>query len=396
MTLANTFIPYGGYWSTPFCRWQGSIGHEHSLKLAAATARRFLERVDISPETFDHIAIGFTVPQQGIFYGAPWLAGLIGATGIAGPSFSQACSTSPRVIAGAAAEIETGASQCALGVTFDRTSNGPHILYPNPKGIGGTGDSENWVMDNFGKDPYAKLAMIQTAENVAKEVGITREEQDAVTLLRNEQYAKSLENDRAFQRRYMQSIEARAGKKTVLVEEDEGVFPTTKEGLAKLRPVMEGGTVTFGSQTYPADANAGMIVTTKERAEALSKDKKVPIAVLAFGQGRVKKGFMPTATVPAARQALDRAGLGLDEIKAIKTHNPFAVNDVYFSREMGVATDKVNNYGSPLVYGHPQGPTGMRVIIELIEELVLQGGGHGLFTGCAAGDTAMAVVLRVG
>jgi len=396
MSLRSTFIPYGGYWSTPFCRWQGSIGHEHSLKLAAATARRFLKRVDISPETFDHIAVGFTVPQQGSFYGAPWLAGLIGATGITGPSFGQACATSARVIAGVSGEVETGAAECALGVTFDRTSNGPHILYPNPKGIGGTGDSENWVMDNFGKDPYAKLAMIQTAENVAKEVGITREEQDAVTLLRNEQYAKSLENDRAFQRRYMQSIEVKAVKKTVVVEEDEGVFPTTAEGLAKLRPVMEGGTVTFGSQTYPADANAGMIVTTKDRAEALSKDKKVPITILAFGSGRVKKGFMPMSTVPAARQALDRAGLSIAEMKAIKTHNPFAINDVFFSKEMGVPTDKVNNYGSPLIYGHPQGPTGMRVVIELIEELVLQGGGHGLFTGCAAGDTAMAVVLRVG
>jgi acetyl-CoA acetyltransferase len=396
MSLRNTFIPYGGYWSSPFCRWQGSIGHEHSLKLAAATARRFLERVDISPETFDHIAVGFTVPQQGSFYGAPWLAGLIGATGITGPSFGQACATSARVIAGTSGEVETGAAECALGVTFDRTSNGPHILYPNPKGIGGTGDSENWVMDNFSKDPYAKLAMIQTAENVAKETGITREEMDAVTLLRNDQYAKSLENDRAFQKRYMQSIEIRAGKKTKLVEEDEGVFPTTAEGLAKLRPVAEGGTVTFGSQTYPADANAGVIVATKERAEALSKDKKVPIAILAFGSGRVKKGFMPMSTVPAAKQALDRAGLSLEEMKAIKTHNPFALNDVYFSRETGIATDKVNNYGSPLVYGHPQGPTGMRVIIELIEELVLAGGGHGLFTGCAAGDTAMATVLRVG
>jgi acetyl-CoA acetyltransferase family protein len=396
MTLQNTFIPYGGYWSSPFCRWQGSIGHEHSLKLAAATTRRFLERVDISPESFDHIAVGFTVPQQGSFYGAPWLAGLIGATGITGPSFGQACATSARVIAGAAGEIETGASECALGVTFDRTSNGPHILYPNPKGIGGTGDSENWVMDNFSKDPYGKLAMIQTAENVAKETGITREQQDAVTLIRNQQYAKSLENDRAFQRRYMQSIELRAGKKTKLVEEDEGVFPTTKEGLAKLRPVSEGGTVTFGSQTYPADGNAGMIVASQERAKSLSKDDKVPIAVLAFGSGRVKKGFMPMATVPAARQALDRAGLEFKDMKAIKTHNPFGLNDVYFSQETGVAIEQVNNYGSPLIYGHPQGPTGMRVIIELIEELVLLGGGHGLFTGCAAGDTAMAVVLRVG
>jgi len=72
------------------------------------------------------------------------------------------------------------------------------------------------------------------------------------------------------------------------------------------------------------------------------------------------------------------------------------VNDVYFCREMGVSKEAMNNYGSSLIWGHPQGPTGMRLMIELIEELVLRGGGYGLFAGCAAGDTAAAVVLKVG
>ena len=85
-----------------------------------------------------------------------------------------------------------------------------------------------------------------------------------------------------------------------------------------------------------------------------------------------------------------------DDVKTIKTHNPFALNDVYLSREMGIAIDRFNNYGSSLIFGHPQGPTGTRLIIELIEELVLGGGGHGLFVGCAAGDSAAAIVLRVG
>ena len=82
--------------------------------------------------------------------------------------------------------------------------------------------------------------------------------------------------------------------------------------------------------------------------------------------------------------------------KAIKTHNPFAVNDLYFAKQMGCDLKNMNNYGCSLVWGHPQAPMGTRSIIELIEELVLKGGGFGLFTGCAAGDTAMAVVLEVG
>jgi acetyl-CoA acetyltransferase len=71
------------------------------------------------------------------------------------------------------------------------------------------------------------------------------------------------------------------------------------------------------------------------------------------------------------------------------------VNDIFLSRELGIGLDQMNNYGSSLIWGHPQGPTGMRLIIELIEELVLLGGGYGLFTGCAAGDTAAAIVLEV-
>jgi len=93
--------------------------------------------------------------------------------------------------------------------------------------------------------------------------------------------------------------------------------------------------------------------------------------------------------------ALAQAGLEVSELKAVKTHNPFAVNDVLFARQTGFPLERMNNYGCSLVWGHPQGPTGLRSIIELIEELVLSGGGYGLFTGCAAGDTGMAVVLKV-
>ena len=105
---------------------------------------------------------------------------------------------------------------------------------------------------------------------------------------------------------------------------------------------------------------------------------------------------MPMAPVPAARAALRAAGLAIGDIDAVKTHNPFAVNDIVFARDTGFPLEKMNNFGCSLIWGHPQGPTGMRAIIELIEELALRGGGTGLFTGCAAGDSAMAVVLRVG
>ncbi|MCG3184509.1 MAG: Acetyl-CoA acetyltransferase [Planctomycetes bacterium] len=392
MALENVFIPYGGYWASPFVKWQGTLADENSVTLAAATAARWLKSREISPEVFTSVALGFTVPQKHSFYGAPWLAGLIGAPGITGPMYSQACATGARVIAGSAHEIEAGLTECVLGVTFDRCSNGPHVVYPAPNAPGGTADAENWVMDNFNKDPYAKNAMIQTAENTAKAHNISREEQDECTLIRHQQYLKGAE----LRKRTTFAIEVGSGKRAKLIETDDGVFPTTKEGLANLKPVLPDGTVTFGAQTHPADGNAGMIITTRARAEQLSRDKSIPVQVLSFGQCRVGKGLMPTAPVPAAQQAMKAAGVELKDIKAIKTHNPFAVNDVYFAKQTGKKLEEFNNYGSPLIFGHPQGPTGMRVIIELIEELAQNGGGHGLFTGCAAGDTAMATVIKVG
>ena len=399
MKFQKAFIPYGGYWATPFVKWQGNFASLHPLKFAADTTKRALAARQINPASFDAPFLGTTIPSKGSFYGAPWLAGLIGAEGITGPTFGQACATSARVIAGAAFEVEAGGDRRILCLTADRTSNGPHLLYPNPLNPGGRGDAEEWVWDNFNPDPWARNAMIDTAENVAREEEITTEEQHEVMLMRHAQYQAALKDGAAFHRRYMVTpieVKDSSGRKVLAtVADDEGVSPTTAEGLNRLQPVLPGGTVTHGGQTYPADGNAGLIVTTRERAREWSRDPKIEIRIVAFGQSRARKGFMPAAPVPAARAALHSAGIEIADAHAIKTHNPFAVNDVYFSREMGVKKEAMNNYGCSLIWGHPQGPTEMRLIEELIEKLVILGGGHGLFVGCAAGDTAAAAVVKV-
>ncbi len=397
MALTRAFVPYGAYWSTPFCRWQGSLAGFHSIELAAQVAAEVLRDRKIDPGVLDAVFLGMTVPQPNAFYGAPWLAAMIGATGVTGPTFAQACATGARVIASAAVEIEVGTHACVLGVVADRTSNGPHLYYPNPEGPGGKGTSGDWVWDAFNHDPWAKNAMVLTAEAVAKEAGITREEQDAVSLQRYAQYQDALANDRAFQKRWMAPVTIKRGKgEPKIVAADEGIYPTTADGLAKLKPVIDGGTSTFGSQTHPADGNAGMIVCTEGRARELSRDPNVRVQIVGFGEGRVDKGRMPKAVVPAAKRALEHAGIGMADVKTVKTHNPFAVNDLFFAKETGFPADKMNRYGSPLIYGHPQAPTGCRIVVEMIEELVLSGGGYGLFSGCAAGDTAMAIVVKVG
>ncbi len=392
-------IPYGAYWSTPFARWQGSFANLHSIEFAAQVAKAELAKRKIDPKLFDYGVLGFSVPQKHSFYGLPWLAGLIGAGQAGGPTLMQACATGVRSLLAAAQEIEVGMASVALAINCDRTSNGPHLFYPNPKGPGGTGDSENWVMDSFNCDPLGPHAMLQTAENVAKKHGIGTPEQHELVLRREAQYRMALDNDSAFLKRFMTlpfEVPAPNYKKAAgSIAGDEGISQSTAEGLAKLKPVMPGGCVTFGGQTHPADGNAAIIVTSRDKARELSADPKIAVRLHGFGLARVPVAFMPEATVPAAQRALDQAGKMIADMKAIKTHNPFAVNDLYFAKQTGCDLNGMNNFGCSLVWGHPQAPMGTRAIIELIEELALKGGGWGLFTGCAAGDTAMSVVLEV-
>jgi acetyl-CoA acetyltransferase len=392
-------IPYGGYWSTPFFKWQGQVQNLHALQFAAWVAQRELLQREISPEVFDHGILGTSVPQRQSFYGMPWLASLVGASRLTGPTIAQACATGVRCLAAAEQEIQLGLASSVLVVTADRTSNGPHLYYPNPGGPGGTGGHEDWVMDNFNSDPVGGHAMLNTAENVAARHNITLQEQHEVVLRRTEQYRQALADDCAFQKRYMSlpfDIPSANFRKVVATaQSDEGVTFSTAEGLAQLRPVLPNGTVTFGSQTHPADGSVAMIVTTPEKARELSRDPGISITVLGYGQGRCESAYMPEATIPAAKAALRQAGLELSQIDAIKSHNPFAVNDIVFARQTGAELSSMNNYGCSLIWGHPQGPTGLRGVIELIEELVIKGGGTGLFFGCAAGDSAMATVIKV-
>ncbi|UCD80439.1 MAG: thiolase family protein [Desulfobacterales bacterium] len=395
--LTKVYIPYRGYFSSPFARWQGSMANENAIVLAAETAKRWLAEKNWDPKIFDYLFLGITVHQPHGFYGGPWAAAMMGAAGIPGLLVSQACSTSTIAVYQASVGVETGMYNTPICLMTDRCSNGPHAIWPNPQGPGGQVISEDWLMDNFGRDPWAGEAMIKTAENVAAEAGITREKCDAVTLRRYEQYKDALADDRAFQKRYMYPVMLRVSKKqTIMLEADEGIMESTAEGLANLKPVLPNGVHTFGAQTHPADGHCAVTVTTREKARELSADPDVEIQVVSYGYARTKPAFMAAAVYPAAQMALDNAGIKAGDVKAVKTHNPFAANDIYLADKLGIDVNSMNNYGCSLIFGHPQGPTAGRLIIEGIEEVVMNGGGYLLFAGCAAGDTAAALVVKVG
>lgn len=389
LAFERAAIPLGLAWSSPFARWQGPFSSLTSLDLAVDVTARALAERDVEPSSLAQLVLGWTVPQPGSFYGAPTVAGRLGAPGITGPMISQACATSVACLAAAAAAVEAGLEGRVLVVATDRTSNGPHLVYPRPDAPGAAPLAEDWVLDNFRRDPWAGEAMVATAEAVAAEAGMTREEIDEATLLRYEQYGRALAGDRAGQRSWMvaASVPSRSGSQ--LVDADSGVRETSALALAALEPVTPGGVITYGSQTHPGDGTAGAIVTSgPDRGGGT-------VRLLAAGFARVERARMPRAPVPAARAALERARLSLSDVDAVTTHNPFTVSDLWFARETGWSLERMNELGSSLVYGHPQGPTGLRAIVELIAILQARGGGVGLFTGCAAGDTGGALVLRV-
>lgn len=394
MQFRRAAIPLGFAWSSPFCRWQGPLATMSSVDLAVDVTARALAERGLPPSACTHWSFGTTVPQIHSFYGMTLISRRLGAPDATGPAIAAECATSAACVQDAAAQVELGAHETALVLATDRTSNGPLLTFPDPTASGGAPATYHWVRDPMRLDPTTGESMLDTAEHVAAEAGFTRAELDEVTLLRHEQYRAALADGRAAQRRYMVPVEVPGRRGATRVEADAGVHPTTAEGLAKLSPALPGGLVTYGAQTHPADGAAGMVVTTPEHARALAGGRGVG-RILSSAFARCEAGRMPKAPVPAARRALADAGIDVAAVDVVTTHNPFAVNDLWFSRETGFPLERMNPYGCSLVYGHPQAPTGARAIAELLVALEDRGGGYGLFTGCAGGDLAGAVVVQV-
>ncbi|HJT91470.1 MAG TPA: hypothetical protein VJ777_05955, partial [Mycobacterium sp.] len=263
-------IPLGAAWTSPFAKWGGTLSQVSSLELAAVVARAALEKQDLDPAALDSLVLGWTVPQPDIFYGAPGLATAIGMPAVSGAMVSQACATSVVALRTAAQAVEADTAAATLVVLTDRTSNGPLLVYPQPGASGGAPATEHWVLDSFARDPSTNQSMLATAEAVAREEGIEREELDDVTALRHAQYS---ERPSGGDHTVAVTIERR--RSAIKLTEDEGVQLSTREALRGLRPALPEGLHSYGAQTHPADGTAGAIVTTVDRARELSHGEGV-------------------------------------------------------------------------------------------------------------------------
>ena len=390
--LSKARIPYGTWGSSYFPAWQMSALAEVNIgQFAGESASRILGKRKVPLNQLDYLVIGSTIPWHWKFWTAPLVSNCMGVR-LPGYHVEQACATGLQATLLAAHEVDGGGYDVVCTLTFDRTSDSPVGVFPERRSYERTvGLTDVW--DNFGFDPATGKAMITTAGIVARKYKIDRREVDELTAHRYQQYYDSLES--GFLGRVLFPLEVlnMQGRSMGVVDSDAGVRQIS---LGSLRAMRELDTcITGGTQTHASDGMSVLLVTTKEKARELSARPEIDIQFVAKTEIRAYPSYMPESPVLAVKKLLGMTGLKMSDMAVVKNHNPFAVNDAIFAKVMDYDWHNMNNSGCPLVWGHPQGPTLARVLIEALEEAVDLGGGYVLVFGCAAGDVGIAAILKV-
>ena len=385
-------IPYGTWGSSFFPAWQMSPLAEVNIgQFAGEAMARILGLRKVPSDRLDYLIIGSTIPWHWKFWNAPLVASCLGHR-IPGYHLEQACATGLQAVIAAVAEVEAGANEVVGVLTFDRTSDSPVGVFPERRSYQRTVPLAD-VWDNFGFDPATGNAMLATAGLAARKYRIDRREVDELTACRYAQYFEARASGLLDRVLVPLDILNLQGRVIGRVDDDLGVRQVTLAALAAMRELDTG--VTAGTQTHASDGMATLLVAAKEVVAELSPRPEIDIRLLAKAEVRALPSLMPEAPALAVQKLLARTGLEIGDMAVVKNHNPFAVNDVIFSKLLGYDWRKMNRTGSSLVWGHPQGPTLTRVVIEALEEAVSLGGGRVLVFGCAAGDVGIAAIFEV-
>jgi len=385
-------IPYGTWGSSFFPAWQMSPLAEVNIgQFAGEAMARILGLRKVPSDRLDYLIIGSTIPWHWKFWNAPLVASCLGHR-VPGYHLEQACATGLQAVIAAVAEVEAGANEVVGVLTFDRTSDSPVGVFPERRSYQRTVPLAD-VWDNFGFDPATGNAMLATAGLAARKYRIDRREVDELTAWRYAQYFDARASGLLDRVLVPLDILNLQGRVIGRVDDDLGVRQVTLAALAAMRELDTG--VTAGTQTHASDGMATLLVAAKEVVAELSPRPEIDIRLLAKAEVRALPSLMPEAPALAVQKLLARTGLEIGDMAVVKNHNPFAVNDVIFSKLLGYDWRKMNRTGSSLVWGHPQGPTLTRVVIEALEEAVSLGGGRVLVFGCAAGDVGIAAIFEV-
>jgi acetyl-CoA acetyltransferase len=385
-------IPYGTWGSSYFPAWQLSPLAEVNIgQFAGESANYILGKRKVPKNCLDYLVIGSTIPWHWKFWTTPVVSSCMGQR-LPGYHMEQACATGLQAAILAAGEVQGGSHDTVGVLTFDRTSDSPVGVFPERRSYERTiALSDVW--DNFGFDPATGNAMIATAGIAARKHKIDRREVDELTVHRYEQYFNAKNSGFLDKVLFPLEVLNMQGRSMGVVDEDAGVRQINLQSLRTMRELDT--CVTGGTQTHASDGIAVMLVASKDKAKEISPRPEIDIQFVAKTEIRALPSLMPEAPTLAVQKLLERTGLTMQDIAVAKNHNPFAVNDAIFSKVMDYDWHLMNTTGCPLVWGHPQGPTLTRVLIEALEEAVDLGGGYVLIFGCAAGDVGIAAILKV-
>ncbi len=390
--LSKARIPYGTWGSSYFPAWQTSALAEVNIgQFAGESMNRILGVRGVPKTELEYLVIGSTIPWHWKFWNAPLVASCLGHR-IPGYHVEQACATGLQATLLAAGEVEMGSYDVVGVLTFDRTSDSPVGVFPERRAHQRTMALAD-VWDNFGFDPATGHAMIVTAGNAARKHGVHRREVDELAYWRYQQYFNA--KKAGFLDRVMVPLDILnvQGRPLGRIDDDYGIRNLTLDGLRALSELDTA--VTSGTQTHASDGMACLLVAHENRVRDLSPQPDVDIRIVGKTEVRAHASLMPEAPALAVQKLLGRLDMTMDDMAVVKNHNPFAVNDAIFARMLNYDWRNMNTTGCSLVWGHPQGPTLTRIIIEALEEAVSLGGGNVLVFGCAAGDIGIAAVLQV-
>ena len=387
---------------TPIGRYGGALSGVRADDLAAIPIKALIERnPDVDWAELDDVILGCAnqagEDNRNLARMAGLLAGLPDSSG--GVTLNRLCGSGLDAVAMAARSIRGGEADLIIAGGSESMSRAPFVM---PKAMGAFDRNAEIYDTTIGwrfvnpkmKDAYGDDTMPSTAENVAMEFQISREDQDAFAQRSQERAAKAQSIGRLATEIVPVSIPQRKGD-PLIVDKDEHPRLTSLDALAKLKPIVrKDGSVTAGNASGVNDGAAALIIASEEAAK---RNGLTPRArILGAAVAGVPPRIMGIGPAPASRKLLDRLGIALDELDLIELNEAFAAQGLAVLRQLGIADDapQVNPNGGAIALGHPLGMSGARLALTATEELQRTGGRYALATMCIGVGQGIALALE--
>jgi acetyl-CoA acyltransferase 2 len=391
--MKKVFIVDGA--RTAFGTFGGSFAKVDATALGTATAVEALKRSKVKAEDIDHVFYGNVIHSS---LNAAYIARHIGLNAgvpkeVPALTLNRLCGSGAQSVVTGAQHILLGEADLVLAGGAENMSMSPYSNFNQRFGGSKMGDLqfEDMLVATL-TDQYTGNGMGMTAEKLADQYSISREEQDEYAVGSHQRATKAVEN--GFFDEEIVGVEVKTRKGMQVVDKDEHIKPeATTESLSKLRPSFKkDGTVTAGNASGINDGAASVIIASED---AVEKHGLAPIArIVSWGVAGVDPTIMGIGPVPAIKQALERAELALEDMDLIEVNEAFAAQYLAVEKELGLDRDKVNVNGGAVALGHPVGASGTRVILSAAYELKRRGGKYAVASLCIGGGQGIAVVIE--